>query len=73
MKKTIIVIVILIIALIVWYAYDLKNEPLDEGLNPNTITIDEDTTTSIEEDLESLDLGDLESELDSLDQELENL
>jgi len=75
-KKSIwIIIVILIIALGLWYYGNQSGiETALNELEPvGDVNLADDTTKAVERDLEALDLGDLEGEFEAIDLELENL
>ena len=67
MKNIIIILIILAILLLgVFYFLDMNQPDLQSEL-------EDDTTASIEADLDEVDLGDLDKEFESIDQDLNSL
>lgn len=70
MKKIItIVVALIVIALVVWFVAYRGPKPAEENAN----VLEEDSTSAIQEDLESLNSVDIDAELESIDADLNQL
>jgi len=70
MKKIItIVVALIVIALVVWLVAYRGPKPAEENAN----VLEEDSTSAIQEDLESLNSVDIDAELESIDADLNQL
>jgi len=67
MKKLIIVIIVVIVAVAIWFYK--KNTGLDEALTP----VPTSNSAEIINEVESIDLGDTDSEFKAIDQDLNSL
>ena len=71
MNKILWIIVIIIIAVVLWWlwqsGWDVGSLPQVPGVS------EEDTTGQIQQDLEQIDLGDIDSQFESIDAELQGL
>ncbi len=74
MKKTILIIIILVIVIgtiIFWW---IMQKPVPSvSLVPSAPVLKNDTTSVIDKDLESIDVGDLDKEFEVIDNDLKNL
>ncbi len=68
---TILIIVLVLIVIGVWI-WQFGGMPVDEGTEALP-EVGDDTTSDIDEQLEGIDLGDLESEFEDIDAGLEEL
>jgi len=79
MKNVFYIALLVVVAGVGWWYYDAyyahpDQAAVDEILAPvSGVAVEDNTTTATENDLEALDLGDIESELQGIDSELENL
>ena len=79
MKKIFYIVLVAAVAAAGWWYYDAyyahpDQVAVDEILAPvSGVAVENNTTTATENDLEALDLGDIEAELQGIDSELENL
>ncbi|MFH0712449.1 MAG: hypothetical protein V2A55_01145 [Candidatus Jorgensenbacteria bacterium] len=73
MKKTLtIVIIVIVLALVIWFIFR-SPEPVFSPEAGTTGVLGGDTTSAINNDLNSLDLGDLDSEFQQIDADLNQL
>jgi len=71
------IIIVIILAVVIWMFPSGSNEktpaPLGEESATTTVEMQNDTTEAINQELESIDLGDLNKEFESIDVDLQNL
>ena len=72
MKKTIILLIVVIILAFLMYWW-FGRTPVEEALTGDEALLEEDATSEILENLEGIDLGDLDSEFQDIDMELDQL
>ena len=76
MKKTIIIVIILIIAGAIFWMFKSKtNTPATETTNMPTTQnqVDDTEITTINSDIESIDVGDIDQEFNDLNNDLQGL
>ncbi|KKT21178.1 MAG: hypothetical protein UW04_C0009G0004 [Parcubacteria group bacterium GW2011_GWB1_43_8] len=76
MKKTIIIVIILIIAGAIFWMFKSKtNTPATETTNMPTTQnqVDDTEITTINSDIESIDVGDIDQEFNDLNKDLQGL
>ena len=78
MKKNIVILIIILVVLVLgfWFLSSRTNAPsgLEEEGQPNGLgELDVQSDAVINQDLDSVDLGDLNEDFDSINQDLNNL